>query len=157
MQKSNDLHYLMFLYYLRLSVHNAFLVFSFSLKKCYFLWILKQWRMITIIAFITNLCRKSHPNLLKPQIFKNCLNTKWSRLSRKLCCPFVPWCQHHNHALRNDSLLRPGSCIFALFEVTSTFVYVIHIVGQSVKKQGFVDIKADMKSYIPLETAAIFF
>ena len=64
--------------------------------------------------------------LFKLPILKDCLNTKWNS------CHAIA--QHHNGAVRNDSILQldPSTLIFSVLRVP--LVYVMHIVGQSVQK-----------------------
>ena len=42
--------------------------------------------------------------------------------------------QHHNGAIRNESLLRPGPITLRLFDVKSTYDIGKHIVSQLVQK-----------------------
>ena len=68
-----------------------------------------------------NFCLKSHPNIIKLHILIDCLNTIWNRLSiKKLLLSLRAMSQHHNGAIRNDSMLPPGLRTLGLFDVIST-------------------------------------
>ena len=48
--------------------------------------------------------------------------------------------QHHNGAIRNDSLLRAGPAPWDNSMLRVPMISAKHIIGQSVQKYGFVDI-----------------